>query len=114
MTNEANTDGAVTTAPCRASACGCKGRPAAMQPRDWFALGLRLIGAWSLVSAIQALFWILTVLRWEEGDARTRALEDYSLGGAGALVIGVLLLSGASLCARLAYPGGSDASSAAG
>jgi len=85
-----------------------------MQPRDWFALGLRLIGAWSLVSAIQALFWILTVLRWEEGEARTRAVEDYSLGGAGALVIGVVLLSGANLCARLAYPGGSNAPNAAG
>lgn len=85
-----------------------------MHARDWFALGLRLIGAWSLVSAIQALFWILTVLRWEEGDARTRAVEDYSLGGAGALVIGVLLLSSASLCARLAYPRGAEALNAAG
>lgn len=93
-----------TTASCSASECGCKGGRAPMHPRDWFALGLRLLGAWSLVNAVETLFWVLTVLRWEEGDARTRAVEDYSLGGAGALVIGVLLLSGAGWCARLAYP----------
>lgn len=80
-------------------ACSCSGRT--MGPREWLAVGLRLLGAWNIAEAFHYIGSIVVLMRNPPFDQVSDPIETYSIYGGTSLVIGTGLIVGANLFARL-------------
>jgi len=72
-----------------------------MGPREWLAVGLRLLGAWNIVQALQFIGAVMVQLRSLPIEDAKGPIEAYSIYGATSLAIGIGLIVGANLFARL-------------
>ena len=82
-----------------------------MSPRDWFSVGVRLLGVWIIYDGFVYLLAVLSegVSRMSQSEvSRSLATEskppiDYAFYAAGALGFGFVLISGAERLTRWAF-----------
>jgi len=72
-----------------------------MGPREWLAVGLRLLGAWNIAEALHYIGTIVVLMRNPPFDQVSDPIGAYSIYGGTSLVIGTGLIVGANLFARL-------------
>jgi hypothetical protein len=70
-----------------------------MKPKDWFVVGVRLIGVWWLVEATQELVYLVTS---EMGYTKSYPPAVYAIHTGANVLIGLFLISGARLIVRFA------------
>jgi hypothetical protein len=83
----------------------------AVQPRDWFIVGVRLMGAWWLAQTVIHIFFYLEA-RLLEGPSQSPA-SSYLFGSAGYAVLALYFLLGTNHLARLTYGAEIEAPTAA-
>lgn len=78
-----------------------------MKPKDWFVVGVRLIGVWWLVEASQELFYFINA---EMGYSKSTLYlpGTYGVHAVGNFVVGLFLISGAKLLMSFAGDWDSD------
>lgn len=86
----------------------------ATRPREWFVMGIRLLGMWYLAAAFQYGVAAISAWRALPADRADSTIESYGIAGAGSLLVGVYCLLGAPQLVGIAYgkrsPRAADAS----
>jgi hypothetical protein len=74
-----------------------------MKPRDWFGVGIRLLGVWMLVSCVDELRTIAEILIHSFNPLRT-PMSAYVIHAIVDAVVGMYLLGGAPPLSAFAFP----------